>query len=156
MSDAVFGSETFDEVVDEILPLLERHWREVAYYDDIPLSPEWATYEFAARQGILRVFTVRIDDKLVGYTVFIVRPNIHYSSCVQATEDLLFVAPEYRKGRLGMQLIQYSDAELAKEGVQVVTRHVKAQPGLDFGPLLERIGYEPIDRIFGRRLDKGI
>ena len=69
-----------------------------------------------------------------------------------ASQDVLFLAPEHRKGRLGMKLIDYADSMLRREGVQVVAQHVKAAH--NFGPLLERLGYELQDLIYTRRLDR--
>lgn len=154
MSVAYAREEYSDALVDEIGPLLVRHWHEVAHYADIPLAPRWDRYRALADTGALRVYTARIDGQLVGYSVHFVAPSLHYGTALTASEDLVFVAPEYRKGRLGYGLIQFADAQLRADGVQVGYRHVKLKPDLDFSPLLERMGYENIDRIMGRRFDR--
>jgi GNAT superfamily N-acetyltransferase len=142
------------ELLEDIRPLLDEHWREVAHYPDIPLAPRWEVYAETAARGALRIYTARVDGVLVGYSVHVVAPALHYGTTLTATEDLVFVAPPYRRSRLGWGLITFADEQLRDEGVQVAYRHVKQKPELDFSPLLERMGYEQIDRIMGRRLDK--
>lgn len=147
-----YQRETLSQARPDGEPLLLRHWQEIAHYLDIPYAPRWDGYENLERAGILRIFTARLDGQLVGYCVFTVAHSMHYATSLEASEDVLFVAPEQRKGRVGIKLIEFSDTVLKLEGVQLVRRHVKFAH--DFGPLLERLRYEPIDRIYGKRLDK--
>lgn len=149
-----YAREGYADVLGEIGPLLENHWQEVAFYPDIPLSPDWAAYEATDRAGCLRVYTARLEGVLIGYCVVFVRQGIHYTTCLEASEDLLFIAPHFRKGRVGIGLIKFTDDQLRAEGVQLIKRHVKIDPALNFGPLLERMGYDPIDQIYGKRLDR--
>lgn len=147
-----FQAETLAQARPDGEPLLRRHWLEIAHYLDIPYAPQWSMYEALEAAGKLRIFTARLGGDLVGYSVFIVAHGLHYGTSLEAREDVLFLVPEQRRGRIGLKLIQFSDEMLKAEGAQVVVRHVKFAH--DFGPLLERIGYEPIDRIYGKRLDK--
>lgn len=148
-----FQREAFEEVVGEIRPLLERHWKEVAHYPDIPLQPNWNGYAECERLDLLRIYTGRDEGRLIGYSVFMVHMGMHYSTSKEADEDLLYLAPEHRKGRFGLQLMQFSERELTAEGVQLVKRRTKVSERLNFGALLERMGYEPIDVVYGKRLD---
>jgi GNAT superfamily N-acetyltransferase len=149
-----FQRETIESVIEEIRPLLEKHWQEVAHYPDVPLVPNWNAYEHLQALGALRIYTGRDDGRLIGYSVFTVHPGVHYATSLEADEDLLFVSPEHRKGRFGLQLMQFAESELAAEDVQLVKRRTKVAERLNFGALLERMGYEPIDVIYGKRLDK--
>jgi len=142
------------ELFREIMPILERHKEEIAHYPDIELDPDWNFYSRAQEFGSLRVFTMRDQHQaLVGYNIFLVSLNCHYKSSKQAKNDILYLLPELRRGRRGLEFINWCDGELKKEGVQVVYHHVKKDH--NFGPALERaMGYELIDLIYGRRLDK--
>jgi GNAT superfamily N-acetyltransferase len=151
-----FQREAIEDVIGEIRPLLERHWQEVAHYPDIPLTPNWDAYEQFQTAGILRIYTGRDYGRLIGYSVFTVHKGVHYSTSLEADEDLVFVLPEHRKGRFGLQLMQFAERQLAAENVQLVKRRTKVAERLNFGALLERMGYEPIDVIYGKRLDKRI
>lgn len=152
--DARFAVEPLTAALwDEAWPLLVEHWREIAHYPDIPLSPDQATYTASAAAGIVRVFTARTPSgALVGYALFFVRPNPHYAESLQAAQDVIYLHPSMR-GFNGIKFLRYCDEQLQAEGVQVVYQHVKVRAGQDFGPILERMGYERIDAIYGRRLD---
>ncbi len=148
----VFSEEPFSEgLLDELFPLLEAHYKEIAHYKDIPLSPDLALYEIAYKTGMLRIYTARRGKSIVGYSVFFVRPHGHYKTSLQAVQDILFLSPSERGKMLGARLIRFSDERLKEIGVQAVYHHVKESH--NFGPLLERLGYQQVERIYTRRLD---
>lgn len=144
--------EPITSLWDEILPLVKAHYHEVAHYQDIELAPDFDQYDALDQAGILRAYTARVDGVLIGYAIFMVKRNLHYSRSLQAIQDVLFILPEYRKNGVGAGLILHCDMELDKLGAEVVYHHVKVKPELDFSPLLERIGYELIDKIYGKRM----
>jgi GNAT superfamily N-acetyltransferase len=147
------AQECVQDVMAEIEPLLRAHYLEIAHFQDIPLNPDFDRYVRAERAGALRIYTARRNTDLVGYAIYFVQPHLHYSGSLQAQQDVLYLTPETRKGGAGLWLIRYADQELASEGVQVVIQHVKARPDLNFGPLLERLGYELMDHLYVKRLD---
>jgi hypothetical protein len=136
----------------ELMPLLAAHWYEIAHYPDIPLDVDVNAYEMAEHAGMLRLYTVRDDGRLMGYAVFFVRPNMHYQGSIQASQDVLYLDPAIRGGT-GYRFIRWCDEQLRAHGVQAVYQHVKAKH--NFGPILERQGYELVDLIYAKRLDGG-
>jgi GNAT superfamily N-acetyltransferase len=138
---------------EDALPLFERHWQEIAHWHDIPLVPDTEAYERAEAAGMLRIYTVRgTDGSLYGYAMFFVRHNVHYATSLQAVQDVVFIAPEFRLGTLGMRLLRFADDQLRADGVQAVHHHQKlAHPAL--GKVLERQGYEAVETIWVKRLD---
>lgn len=154
-----FQEEDGRAVIPEAMPLFEAHWREIATHQDIPLAVDTAAYHVAAVAGCLRVYTARQNDgyenQLIGYAVYFVRNHPHYRDSLQASQDVLFIHPAHRRGSTGTRLIKYADAQLRALGVQVVHQHVKLDhPAL--GVLLERQGYTAVEKIYSKRLDKGI
>lgn len=146
-----FALERFtDALLAELTPLLERHWREIAHYLDIPLAVDAAVYHAADAAGALRIVTVREDGALIGYAAYFVRPHAHYATSVQAVQDVVYVDPRHRGG-LGARLLRAADDVLRAEGVQVVHQHVKLAH--NWGALLERMGYEAVETIYSKRLD---
>lgn len=147
----------FDEVrlsaaiIDAARPLLRRHYEEVAAYKDIPLDPDWEMYTKAEQAGLLCAFVVRDRGVLKGYAVYFLRQNPHYKTSLQATQDVLFLDASLRGGSVSGLFIQWCDEQLAARGVQVVYHHVKFTR--DFGARLSRLGYAPIEVIWGKRLD---
>lgn len=148
MTDIVFKKESFKDTFEEALPLVCRHYEEIAHFKDIPLEPDTTLYQQLEDSGLTRVFTVRKNNALIGYSLFFVRPNPHYKSSLQAVQDVIFIDKEHRG--IGRKFISWCDEQLRSESVQVVYHHVKTQH--NFGPVLERNGYELIDLIYGKRL----
>jgi hypothetical protein len=135
---------------EEIEPLLIAHFDEIAHYQDIPLRPDWNFY-LGARN--LRCYTARQDGVLVGYAVFGLGINKHFMGSLQAVQDIIFIAPQHRHKSAGAGLVTFCDEQLRAEGVQVVYHHAKLQHGA-LGDLLRAKGYELIDLVYGKRLDR--
>lgn len=144
-----FAREQPADVLAEIKPLLAMHWREIAHFQDIELNPQ---YEFYIGSPVVRVYTARDVSELVGYAIFCVGPNKHYQQSLQAAQDIFYVKPERRTGRTGYRFIRYCDDALRAEGVQAVYHHTKC--ARDFSSLLKHCGYEAVDIIYAKRLDK--
>lgn len=138
----------------EMWPLLERHYKEIAVDQDIPLKPDFDRYLGMEQTGFVRCFTARDPDgSLVGYAVFFVHPNLHYSTSLWAVQDVLFLERTLRGLGCGKDFIAWCDQQLKTEGVQKVVHHVK--DFADFSPLLIKLGYKRLETIWGRRLDVG-
>lgn len=138
---------------EEALPLLTLHWREIAHYTDIELDGDVDRYLGIEAAGMLRVYVARMDGKIVGYGCFFLAPHGHYKRSLQAVQDLVYVDPACRCSSVGLRLIDHCERALRDEGAQVVIHHVKlAHPKL--GVILKRKGYEPIETIYAKRLDR--
>lgn len=144
--------ELTEDFFNEVYPLLVAHKDEIAHFKDIDLGVDKDTYFNVQEAGAFRLFTIRDEDLLVGYCGFFIKHNPHYKTSLQANQDVLFLAKEYRKAMLGLKFIAYCDEELKNEGIQVVRQHIKAAH--NFGKALERMGYELEDLIYVKRLDK--
>lgn len=144
-----FLRETFDEVIHDIEPLIRKHYEEIARFKDIELKPDFNLYKSAESLGNLRIFTARTNDhKLIGYALFFLRDHPHYSNSTQASQDLLFIDPDARG--FGLRFISWCDDALREEGVEVVYHMVTER--FDFSAILMRLGYEPHEQIYARRL----
>lgn len=147
-----YSQEKIIDVYDDILPILRDHFSEVGHYQDIRLEPNISEYYSLEKSGNLKLYIARddFDKELIGYAIFIIRPHLHYKSCLTAGQDIIYIKKE-RRG-FGEEFINWCDMQLKKLGVQVVYHHVKVRH--DFSPALKRLGYEGIEKIWGRRLDK--
>ena len=149
-----FAREPFGpKLYVEMYPLLVKHWHDVAKYHDIVLAPDVEMYVAQQQQNTLRIYTIRQEDTLKGYAAFMVRSALHYKQSLQAAQDVIFVDQSLR-GTTPLKFIRFCDDMLRAEGVQVVYQHVKVAPGLNFGKILERHGYELVEHIYAKRLDK--
>lgn len=148
---AVFARERLTpELVAEVTPLLQAHWREVATDQDIPLSPRWDLYDAFQEADRIRVYTARIGGRLVGYNAFLLDRHLHYSTSLLATNDVIFIDRTERG--FGRRFIAWCADQLRAEGAQVNAYHVKLSH--DWSHVLAEQGFEPRETIWVKRLDK--
>lgn len=148
-----FQVERVTDILDEVKPLLEAHWREIALYQDqFPLNPDYEKYLALDRAGVVHIVTARTAGELIGYYISFIMPHLHYRDCIVAMNDILFLKSEYRRGRTGMQMIAFAEEDLKRIGVNRMTIHVKTAH--DFSPALLRMGFTEIERNFDKLLNR--
>lgn len=150
-----FQRERIADIYAEAADLLIRHWKEVAFYKDIKINPDMGAYLRLEEKGAAVTLTVRANKELIGYQVYLVGPNLHYK-VLQATDDLHFLHPAYRKSGIGLRLFRFSEQEMKKLGVVILFGRTKADPKLDHSAIFEHLGYDKQDIIYTKRLDRGI
>jgi GNAT superfamily N-acetyltransferase len=147
-----FAHESFTNVKNEIKPLIEQHYQEIALHkDSIRLNPDWKGYARLADQGALRVYTAREDGELVGYFVIIVNRSLHYMDHLFANNDIIFIKKGHRKGTAGIKLIKYAVEELKAEGVTLININSKIHQS--FGPVLERMDFAHIENVYSIKVN---
>lgn len=147
-----FQAETFDQLFPDIQPLLSQHWAEVALYQDaIPLDPDFTGYKRACDAGVIRLYTARLDGKLIGYAPFVVVPrHLHYNHR-WAKDDIVWIHPDHRNFGVGNGLFDFFEADLRRDGPIVVQVETKAlHPALAL--LCKARGYDEVGPSFSRRL----
>jgi GNAT superfamily N-acetyltransferase len=141
--------------LDELKPLLLKHWRELALDQDrVPLDPIWEIYIQKDGEGGVLFVTARDAGRLIGYFVGFVGPGLHYRSCKTLQIDIFWLHPEFREDSLS-----FAEGELIAD--QLVGEVIKAAKDLgvqrmfagsklhkDSGALFERHGGVEIERYF--------
>ena len=146
-----YKEETFDQVIDEIKPLLEDHWEEIALHKDtIKLNPDYGRYEQMFKSGSMRIVTARDDGKLVGYCIMMLYHHIHYKDQFMAMDDIFFIDKDYRKGLTGVKLFIKTEEIMKKYGVTKLSLNVKVHQ--DVGAIFERLGYKETERMFTKKI----
>jgi GNAT superfamily N-acetyltransferase len=146
-----YQQEFFVNIKEEIKSLIVKHWEEIALNKEvIKLNPDWDAYALLEDNGCLKIFTARSDGILVGYFVVIVRTHIHYKDHKFAGNDVLFLQEEYRKGRVGLKLINFAENCLKDDDVSVLVINTKCHKPFD--GLLEYLGYTHIENIYSKLL----
>ena len=135
---------------EEFMRVLPGHYDELCVTKEFPFDPDWDAYDRMAASGYLRTITVRNDSELIGYIAFFIQPHLHYKSCKVAYEDVYYLKPEYRKGRIGIKMFQYAESALKRIGVNRIIVHTKIH--LDNSRLLEYLGYSWTDKVFSKVL----
>lgn len=136
--------ERYSDCIDDIMRLAPSHWTEVEWEPEkLPLRINHEFFENADRQGALLTLTAREESKLVGYVMWIMSVNPKHAGAVVASNEVLYVDPEHRGHLLGPRLLRESEALIRRAGVKVMGICVKSKA--DFGPMLERGGYQPVE-----------
>ena len=127
------------------------------FHDTLPVEKSEAVAT-AALQGLMfsggYIGVVEKDGAIIGFLVgaeAVARP---WSTDPCAVELLLVVAPEHRKGRAALLLMDDFEAWAKGRGVTAIT--FTAHHGLEgerVGRLYERRGYKPVETIYIKRLD---
>lgn len=142
----VFQRENFADCFYEAMPLIQNHYDEIAWQKDkIPLDLDEELYCKLDMEGIAIFYTGRVRGEIKAYNVFFIRANPHYKSTRFATNDVIYVDPEYRGGT-GSKFIDFCEEDLRSLGAQVITYHIK--PSFDWGVLLKRKKFTPLDSIW--------
>jgi|TARA_R110000868_G_scaffold408968_1_gene693537 GNAT superfamily N-acetyltransferase len=129
--------------------LLKSHWEEIALNKGkIALNPDWDVYQTLEDSGKLKIFTVRDDDKLIGYFVVLVGTGLHYKDHVFAVNDVLYLDQDCRKGRTGLKLIKFSEQCLKDDGVSVLSVNTKVHRPFD--SLMEYLGFNLVERVYSK------
>lgn len=136
--------EAFPPFLAEVMPLLPRHYEELALNKDkVPLDPQYDDYLRRDAAGQVLCITLRTAGELVGYFIGFVAPGLHYQTCLTLTLDIFWLAPEHRGRMGGVKLFKAVEAEAGRRGVQRM--FVGSKCHLDASWLFERLGYERVE-----------
>ena len=142
-----YKQESYSDVIDEIKPLLDLHYEEIAGDKDvIKLNPDYNAYKIMDQRGMLKIVTARNGNELVGYCICLVRPHLHYLDSMTATNDIFYIKKEYRLGMTGVKLFKKTEDIMKQYGVQRIIMNVKRIN--DVGTIFERLGYKETERVY--------
>ena len=129
--------------------LLNAHWEEVALNKDkIKLNPDYDRYYELEELGILKIFTVRDSGSLVGYFACFVMPHLHYKDHYFATNDVIYISPEHRRGFTALKLIKFAEGCLKEDGVSVLVVNTKSHK--PFHKLMEFLKFSPSETLYSK------
>lgn len=150
----VFRVERYEDIETELVAIYPEHYEELAVNKHRKrLNPDYETYHAMARMGVLHIPTARdaVTGELVGYFIFIIRQNVHYKDIRTAYNDIFFLRKAYRRGHNGLRFVRFVLDSMKARGVDEVYCGTKLHN--DFGPIFERFGFAPIERIYTKLLD---
>jgi hypothetical protein len=135
-----FARELLCEVVQEVQPLLELHYRELCLHRDvIKLDPRWETYAALEQAGAFVVLTAREGEELIGYNAFFFNRHMHYGGFTVAQNDVLFLHPAFRRGTTALRFLDFSEQQMRELDADKISYHIKFS--MDWRPILHRRGY---------------
>lgn len=123
---------TAEAFLDQAMGLLAEHRDELATDKSLMvLNPDADTYAALDQAGNLMTIGAFRDNNLIGYSVSLVSPNLHYSDLMQCQNDVLFITKEQRKGLTGLRLIAETERRAKARGAQIMLWHAKPETNLD-------------------------
>jgi hypothetical protein len=143
----IYQQEKFEDVYEQLAPLFEEHYREIAMYKDkISLNPDYEAY--LGLGDSLVCVTARDGETIVGYSFYFVKPHIHYKDHLYAYNDIIFLDKNYRGGETALQLTSLAEDTLYDLGVSVITMHMKSYA--PFETLMKVQGFEKIEYLYSK------
>lgn len=151
-----FQSEPFMRNKQQLRPMLEKHYAELALdKEKVPLAVDWDVYAAREDAGQMLFVTVREDGILMGYFVGFVSPGLHYKTCLTLQMDVFWIDPELRDGdslsqveaaMIGEDLFREVFAQAKRRGVQRAFMGSKLHK--DASALFERMDGVEVERYF--------
>lgn len=146
----VFSIEKVRDVIDELMPLWEAHWKETEMYrEGQGFNMDVDRYIKYNDVGYYILYTARHSGKLVGNFGAYLSTSMHTKQII-ATEDTLFLLPKYRKGFTSMRFIRFVETDLASRGAAEMSITVKSK---DVGKLCEFVGYKLVAYQYSKSIE---
>lgn len=141
--------ETWHPFIEEIQPLLPLHYEELALNKDkVPLDPDYSIYDIIDEQGGLLVVSLRKEGAIVGYFIGILKPHLHYKTCLTLTMDIFWTHPDIRGGLAGVRLFRAVEAEAKRRGAQRLYYGSKLHK--DCSKLFEFLKMKPVEKYYSK------
>lgn len=139
--------------LDQAKDILYRHWEELAVNrDKIPLSPDKDKYSQLQDIGVIKNIVVYNEkDEVVGYSILLIQPALHYSLNAFAHVDVIYVDKQYRASSLGARLLLATEYIAKENGASVILHHAKPNVPMIIKPL-EKLNYKLYEFIYGKYL----
>jgi len=145
-----YQQETLVTFLPESKPLFDVFYNEVAeLYVAQGFNAEF--YWHLESRNRLKIYTIRDNGKLIGFSFWVLFYPPHYKTSLTATSDAIFVLQEYRKGLFGYKFLKHSLNEIKKHNPQRILVGVK--PNNDFGKILERLGASHFETVYSFKLE---
>lgn len=151
MAIRLVETDTITNLIEQTQELQRQHWEEIARNKEVMvLAPDVEQYRALELAGRLFAVIAYEGERIVAYSVNFLHVNLHYSALLIGQNDLLFVDKAHRGGRLGMRMIQATEALAAKRGARMVILHAK--DGTPLADILPRVGYGIQDILLSKQL----
>lgn len=94
-------------IKDELSQLLQANWDESGWYQDrMELDVDWETYFRLQEQGNLVIYTLREEQELVGYCIWISSPFLHSKGKFVGDLDTVYITPKARRFRVAYTFLK--------------------------------------------------
>lgn len=127
---------TVDELSEQLDTLAEANFAEVRPGEEQQLNVDF--FRSAEKNGLIFIVGAVQAGNIIGYSVTFVMPDIHSASFL-ASNDVIYLAPEHRRGLTAARLIRATEDEASRRGASFMQWNPLV--GSRFSKLLELRGY---------------
>lgn len=146
-----FAIEPISSIWDEKVACARNHWSETSMgKSGEVLNPLLSRYEQYEKLGWYKEFVARHDGEFAGFCGMYLVPSMHTQEML-ATEDIIYIKPEYRNGRNGLRFYQYIEDEMRRLGASKVM--LTAPPDSVANRILIRMGCQHSANQYSKRLE---
>lgn len=127
------------------------HWQETeTHRHDSECNPDYTRVIEADQQGLYLMIAVEhlpTKEYVGNFGIVMERAQENRQMC--AYEDILYIAKEHRRGRLGVELIKYGEELVRRLNISDLT--MSAKTNTKAGSLYLRLGYDQIGALYNKR-----
>jgi ribosomal protein S18 acetylase RimI-like enzyme len=136
------GVGTIEDDAYEVGELVRDYYtRTIASHGMRPLAFKWNTYKELEKRGECTLFTMRDNEDLVGFALYIIQDHLHHEKQRVAHCTMIGVKPEYRGRGIGRALIVFAEeAWFKKRGITHMVHHHRTIYNVT--PLFESMGFK--------------
>jgi len=138
----IFAVESIADCWEEWRNLAASHW-------EGPFNPDAVRYKRNSETGWFILCTGRDHGKMVAYCGLYVMPSMHTQE-LRATEDFVYIAPDYRKGRNAALFYRFCESAARKAGAKEV--FLMVSPDSVAEKYLAGTGYTKTKVQYGKKL----
>ena len=151
MPEFTIVETTVSDKADALMPLLRLHCDELATARHLMvLAPNVEAYRVLENTRALLALVAYAGSEIAGYSINFIAPHLHYAGLRYAHNDALFVAPQFRGGRLGLRLMRETECLAKERGARMMLWHAK--PGTALNQMLPRMGYGVQDIVYRKEI----
>ena len=138
----LFQVEGLNDIYEkELIPLMKRHWEDMDSHLG-EFDPNEEFYKALNDLGLIRLYTIRIKDKIVSYALFVFQRAIHQKKIVTAISDAIWCCRDSVKSHptIPLALIRNFEADIKNIGATRIRISGKIDHP-DLLRLLVKMGY---------------
>jgi hypothetical protein len=145
--------EAISSVAEEIAFLSVRNYEETGIDPTYGYNPDWGQYLSYELTDSCVVVTLRYNEVLVGYCIYLIGPFKHNKNILYADLDAIWISPAFRSGYNAVKMLKLGEEYLAGKVSFIMATSSNKHP---IGPILKRmLHYKEVEVLYWKALDNG-
>ena len=147
----IIKRERLDVCLLDVDRLLLDYFERTNAQDGQPkLLMDWASMIKLESMGKVALFTARIENKLVGFALYVMYPHLHHGGNIWAMCDILAVDPDQRGKGVATNIVEHAERRFKQMGITQMMHSYRTIYGVT--PLFEKLGFTCIEHLYRKAL----